>query len=164
MKFLQGTYDHSLLILLQYVPICFVPFCFPWRNSPNRTHTASLLRFIDHTIRQTHTVIRTSLNEWYTSLTNTQTQQTKVHAFYWNRTHDPSNKAAVDARLRPQDHRYQEFIYTLNVIHWVLHSFIFYITVVTVHAFCFTINILKILHNFCLCVWYDFCNEQRLFI
>jgi hypothetical protein len=81
---------------------------FLWRNSPARAWAASLFRFLDDT--HTHTVRRTPLNERSACrrgryLHSTQHSQVpNIHVLSWIRTHDPSNRAPVELRVRPRDH------------------------------------------------------------
>src|SRR5215510_8046717 len=98
MTFLQGTYYYSLLFLLLYVRICFIPFCFLWHNSPTRTQTASLLRLMDHTKldRLSHRhydfyerVIHQSQGPLHTQNTNTTDERPCLYR-------NLSNKTAAD--------------------------------------------------------------------
>jgi hypothetical protein len=88
-------------------------------QKPNWSLGASLLRFLDHTLNQTHTHTHTHkpgitpLYEWSARLRgrylpNTQeTQQTNIHAFSRIRPRDPNNQAATDIHLRPHGGRDQ---------------------------------------------------------
>jgi hypothetical protein len=80
--------------------------------------------YVSHTIRHTHTHTpdRTPLKEWSALLRgrylhNTQqTQETNIHGLIGIRTHNTSNRAVVDLRLRPHGHRdrYMLQLYEIN--------------------------------------------------
>jgi hypothetical protein len=77
---------------------------FLLRCSPTLTQSASLLRSLDHTQLDTHTLSRTPLNEWSLRrrgcyLHNTQEAQKKnIHAASGNRIRETSNQDAADGR------------------------------------------------------------------
>ena len=80
-----------------------------WCNSPTRAQAASFFRFLDHT--QLNTCGMTSFKKWSARrrcryLHNTQqTQETNIHVLSGLKTHDPSNRAVANLRLRPHSHR-----------------------------------------------------------
>ena len=83
-------------------------FFLPWSNSPQWAKAFSLSRIHNHT--QTHNTRQDSSGR-VISLSqrplpdNTQhSQQTDIHAPGGIRTHNPSQRAAADLRLRPRGH------------------------------------------------------------
>jgi len=80
---------------------------FFWNNSPQRTRSSSLTRFLDHTQRHT-TVGRTPLHEWlarrrdlYLTTHNTHNRQTFMSPVGFEPTVS-ALRAAADLRLRPR--------------------------------------------------------------
>ena len=79
-------------------------------NSDLRPPPCTIRHTHTHTYTHTHTHSRTPLDEWSARrrcryLHNTQqTQRTNIQALSGIRTRDPSNWAASDLHLRPQDH------------------------------------------------------------
>ena len=69
-------------------------FLLPWRNSPTRARTASLLRFIDHEQRLT-TVGRTPVARRRDLYLTAQSQETDIHVAVGIRTRNLSKRSAL---------------------------------------------------------------------
>ena len=81
---------------------------FPVASSPNRAQTVPLLRFLDHTqpaeLRCTNEQLVAKVATYATRNKHKRRTSTSLSGI---RTHDPSNLAAANLRLRPQGHRNQ---------------------------------------------------------
>jgi hypothetical protein len=92
----------------------FFFFSFPVAQQPNSGLGHLIIEASkSHTVRHTHTPGRTPLEEWAarhrgsTCTTHNKRKRQNIHAFNRIRTHDPSNQAAADLRLRPRCRRDQ---------------------------------------------------------
>jgi len=106
----RATFSWPTLSMYIYICMCVcvcvcVGVCILWRCNLTRAYSVSMLRFLDHTTRQTHTR-PDYLNEWSDCQYNTQhTHYTNTHALSEIWTRDPSSQAASDLRLIPLGNR-----------------------------------------------------------
>jgi hypothetical protein len=73
---------------MQWFPLAFCMILF--------RHTVGLLWTSDQPVSETST---------FTGQHNIETQETNIHALSGIQTHDPSNQATADLRLRPRGYR-----------------------------------------------------------